>query len=60
MYLVYHEYLEFISRVALQLFPNERSIDYSVFNLLEILYQKEGIKGKNEAKNINPDIDISL
>ena len=59
-YLEFHEYQEFLSRVALQLFPNEKAIEYKVYKLLELLYQHEGIKDKTSNEALSPDLDITL
>ena len=63
--LEFHEFQEFLCRVALQLFPKEKAIEYKVYNLLDLVYRNEGINDKARAEASSPDgvageVDITL
>ena len=56
-FLAYHEFLEFLVRMASK-FYEEKTTAQEVYQLLELLFDKEGIT-KSAAK-LSPDLDISL
>jgi hypothetical protein len=59
-YIQYHEFLEYIARISIEAFSTIKGMDHQVFNMLDLLYEVDGIKDYTKAYEINPDIDLSL
>jgi hypothetical protein len=55
--LAYHEFLEFLVRMASK-FYQEQTTEEEVYQFLELLFDKEGIT--KSAEKLSPDLDISL
>ena len=52
---MYHEFLEFIVRMAMQVFPEETELVKTVYEFLVLIYTKEAIDKVKDS-----DEDISL